>query len=84
MKTLVHDSVLSREQRDCRECSERAKVLEPLNNGLFRLEMANGRTVTAHVAKDLRMAFSRLLNMGVCQAFKSQCNAQYAQFESSI
>ena len=43
------------------EGCERAKVPEPLNNGLFRLEMADGRTVTAHVAKDLRMAFSRLL-----------------------
>ena len=40
---------------------ERATVLEPLNNGLFRLQMADGRTVVAHVAKDLRMAFSRLL-----------------------
>jgi len=40
---------------------ERATVLEPLNNGLFRLQMADGRTVVAHVSKDLRMAFSRLL-----------------------
>jgi len=40
---------------------ERATVLEPLNNGLFRLQMTDGRTVVAHVAKDLRMAFSRLL-----------------------
>ena len=40
---------------------ERATVLEPLNNGLFRLQMADGRIVVAHVAKDLRMAFSRLL-----------------------
>lgn len=40
---------------------ERATVLEPLNNGLFRLQLACGRTVVAHVAKDLRMAFSRLL-----------------------
>ena len=36
-------------------------MLEPLNNGMFRLEMADGRIVTAHVAKDLRMALSRLL-----------------------
>ncbi len=41
--------------------SERATVLEPLNNGLFRLQMEDGRIVTAHVAKDLRMALSRLL-----------------------
>ena len=40
---------------------ERATVLEPLNNGLFRLKMSDGRTVVAHVSKDLRMAFSRLL-----------------------
>jgi len=40
---------------------ERATVLEALNNGLFRLQMTDGRTVVAHVAKDLRMAFSRLL-----------------------
>jgi translation initiation factor IF-1 len=40
---------------------ERATVLEALNNGLFRLQMTDGRAVVAHVAKDLRMAFSRLL-----------------------
>lgn len=40
---------------------ERAIVREPLNNGLFRVEMADGRPVVAHVAKDLRMALSRLL-----------------------
>ena len=38
-----------------------ATVLEPLTNGLFRLQMGNGRQVVAHVAKDLRMALSRLL-----------------------
>jgi translation initiation factor IF-1 len=41
--------------------SERAIVLETLNNGLFRLQMVDGRPVVAHVAKDLRMALSRLL-----------------------
>ena len=40
---------------------QRATVLEPLNNGLFRLEMADGQIVVAHVAKDLRMALTRLL-----------------------
>ena len=40
---------------------ERAIVREPLTNGLFRLEMADGRVVVAHVAKDFRMARSRLL-----------------------
>ncbi|HEB53653.1 MAG TPA: translation initiation factor IF-1 [bacterium] len=40
---------------------ERATVLESLTNGMFRLQMNDGRTVVAHVAKDLRMARSRLL-----------------------
>ncbi|MGK0153782.1 MAG: translation initiation factor IF-1 [Neolewinella sp.] len=40
---------------------EKAIVLESLNNGLFRLQMSDGRPVVAHVAKDLRMALSRLL-----------------------
>ena len=40
---------------------EKATVLESLTNGLFRLQMADGRPVVAHVAKDLRMALSRLL-----------------------
>lgn len=40
---------------------QRAIVREALNNGLFRIEMADGRPVVAHVAKDLRMALSRLL-----------------------
>lgn len=40
---------------------EKATVLESLNNGLFRLQMNDGRPVVAHVAKDLRMALSRLL-----------------------
>lgn len=41
--------------------AEKACVLESLNNGLFRLQMNDGRPVVAHVAKDLRMALSRLL-----------------------
>ena len=40
---------------------QKAVVLESLTNGLFRLQMADGRPVVAHVAKDLRMALSRLL-----------------------
>ena len=40
---------------------QRALVTEVLTNGLFRLRMTDGRDVVAHVAKDLRMAFSRLL-----------------------
>jgi len=43
------------------EQGRRATVLAPLNNGLFRLQMDDGQTVVAHVAKDLRMAFTRLL-----------------------
>jgi translation initiation factor IF-1 len=39
----------------------RATVLESLTNGLFRLQMTDGRPLVAHVAKDLRMALSRLL-----------------------
>lgn len=39
----------------------RAIVLELLNNGLFRLQMTDGRIVVAHVAKDFRMAHTRLL-----------------------
>lgn len=44
-----------------RALPEKAIVLESLNNGLFRLQMSDGRPVVAHVAKDLRMALSRLL-----------------------
>jgi translation initiation factor IF-1 len=40
---------------------QKAVVLKSLINGLFRLQMADGRPVVAHVAKDLRMALSRLL-----------------------
>jgi len=40
---------------------QEAVVLESLPNGLFRLQMKDGRHVVAHVAKDLRMALSRLL-----------------------
>ncbi|MCB9876135.1 MAG: translation initiation factor IF-1 [Planctomycetes bacterium] len=38
-----------------------AIVVEALTNGLFRLRMQDGRVLTAHVAKEFRMAFSRLL-----------------------
>jgi len=47
--------------RDSTPASEKAVVIESLTNGLFRLQMADGRPVVAHVAKDLRMALSRLL-----------------------
>jgi translation initiation factor IF-1 len=40
---------------------ERATVLHKLANGMFRLQMTDGREVVAHTALDLRMAFTRLL-----------------------
>ncbi len=40
---------------------ERATVLDNLANGMFRLQMTDGREVVAHPAQDLRMAFTRLL-----------------------
>jgi translation initiation factor IF-1 len=40
---------------------QRATVLAKLVNGMFRLRTTDGREVAAHAAKDLRMAFARLL-----------------------
>ena len=40
---------------------ERATVLAKVANGMFRLQMTDGREVVAHPAQDLRMAFTRLL-----------------------
>ena len=40
---------------------ERATVLAKAANGMFRLQMTDGREVVAHPAQDLRMAFTRLL-----------------------
>jgi|RhiMethySRZTD1v2_1073278.scaffolds.fasta_scaffold00048_48 translation initiation factor IF-1 len=39
----------------------RATVLARLNNGMFRLQTADGREVVAHAALDLRKALTRLL-----------------------
>ncbi|HEX5053528.1 MAG TPA: hypothetical protein VFZ65_17250 [Planctomycetota bacterium] len=39
----------------------RATVRASLANGMFRLQIDDGREVVAHAAKDLRMAFTRLL-----------------------
>lgn len=39
----------------------RATVLASLPNGMFRLRMTDGREIVAHVARDLRMAITRLL-----------------------
>jgi translation initiation factor IF-1 len=38
-----------------------AYVIGPLANSMFRLRMVDGREIVAHAAKDLRMAFTRLL-----------------------
>ena len=38
-----------------------ATVLASLANGLFRLQLTDGREVVAHAAKDLRKGFTRLL-----------------------
>jgi translation initiation factor IF-1 len=39
----------------------RATVVTSLVNGLFRLQLADGREVVAHAALELRKAFTRLL-----------------------
>lgn len=41
---------------------QRATVIEKLANGMFRLQMTDGREVVGHAALDLRMALSRLLH----------------------
>lgn len=55
------DAAGSDTQGERAQPSQKATVLESLNNGLFRLQMNDGRPVVAHVAKDLRMALARLL-----------------------
>jgi translation initiation factor IF-1 len=55
------DAAGSDTQSEQAQPAQKATVLESLNNGLFRLQMNDGRPVVAHVAKDLRMALSRLL-----------------------
>jgi translation initiation factor IF-1 len=37
------------------------KVVEPLPNAMFRVELANGHKVLAHVSGKLRMHFIRIL-----------------------
>lgn len=37
------------------------KVLEPLPNAMFRVELANGHKVLAHVSGKIRMNFIRIL-----------------------
>lgn len=36
-------------------------VLEPLPNGMFRIQLANGHKVLAHVSGKIRMNFIRIL-----------------------
>lgn len=49
--------------RDTTEPGEQAvaTVLGSLANGMFRLQMTDGREVAAHAALDLRKVFTRLL-----------------------
>ncbi|HEY8346844.1 MAG TPA: translation initiation factor IF-1 [Symbiobacteriaceae bacterium] len=37
------------------------KVIEPLPNAMFRVELANGHKVLAHVSGKIRMNFIRIL-----------------------
>ncbi|MBT9258984.1 MAG: translation initiation factor IF-1 [Clostridiales bacterium] len=37
-------------------------VVEPLPNGVFRVELDNGHTVLAHVSGKIRMNFIRILS----------------------
>lgn len=37
------------------------KVVEPLPNGMFRVELENGHKVLAHVSGKIRMHFIRIL-----------------------
>ena len=37
------------------------KVLETLPNAMFRVELANGHVITAHVSGKMRMHFIRIL-----------------------
>jgi translation initiation factor IF-1 len=37
------------------------KVTEPLPNNMFRVELANGHEVLAHIGRDIRIQFVKLL-----------------------
>ena len=37
------------------------KVLEPLPNAMFRVELENGHTVLAHISGKMRMHYIRIL-----------------------
>ncbi|HHV52477.1 MAG: translation initiation factor [Synergistaceae bacterium] len=39
----------------------RGKVLEPLPNAMFRVELQNGHRILAHVSGKMRMHFIRIL-----------------------
>lgn len=53
---------MEQSQREtCGSSGVRATVLASVSNGMFRLQMTDGREVVAHAAMDLRKAFTRLL-----------------------
>jgi translation initiation factor IF-1 len=37
------------------------KVLEPLPNAMFRVELANGHTILAHISGKMRMHYIKIL-----------------------
>lgn len=37
------------------------KVIEPLPNAMFRVELSNGHVVTAHISGKMRMNFIKIL-----------------------
>jgi translation initiation factor IF-1 len=49
------------EPERAKRAPEAATVVATLPNGQFRLRTQDGRNLVAHVAKDLRMAFTRLV-----------------------
>jgi translation initiation factor IF-1 len=38
------------------------KVIEPLPNGMFRVELANGHKVLAHISGKIRLHYIRILS----------------------
>lgn len=65
-------------------CGQPAEVLTVLNNGLFRLRLPTGQEVVAHVAKDLRMAFTRLLPGDLVAVEVSPFDSSKARIRSRI
>jgi translation initiation factor IF-1 len=63
---------------------QRAEVLATLTNGLFRLRMPNGQELVAHVAKDLRKAFPRLLAGDLVEIEVSPFDSSKARIRARI